>query len=344
MVAGCKLSAKGNCAVDKTGHTVPECSYNNGTKRCRKTAPRKQKPRRKTATPKRPVKSAPKPRTRSRSRSRSKTNTGVNCPQGYTTRECVDYCRTTHKLKGHDMGRCMARKHHAKVQPKRLSKPRKSSGPRSTIPKSMSDPSNWRVEQTQLGEPGKEGTVLMAQHKQSNTLGAAKTFRKTKAQSTMRKELNLMALAADAGVAATPYAFDYPNRRYIMERMDKTLPELIKAQHGVLTKAQQLRIIELLERIGEAGIYHGDPNPLNFMTDMNGQLQLIDFGFAKKIDKKLIAWGGSNPNMTSLHFLLFSPMQGLIKKGILTTKPDIILAALKKYALLIKDDFLLEWW
>ncbi len=34
---GCKMSASNRCMVDKTGHTIPECTYNSSTKRCGKT-------------------------------------------------------------------------------------------------------------------------------------------------------------------------------------------------------------------------------------------------------------------------------------------------------------------
>ena len=217
-----------------------------------------------------------------------------------------------------------------KPKPSKTTPKRKSSTSKRKPSKATPDSSSWTIIKKQLGKSGKEGTVLMAHHDKSNTLGAAKTFRKTKAQSTMRKEYDMMALAAQRGVAPNVYAFDYPKRLYIMERMDKTLPEILKGQNGVLTKAQQLRIIELYDVLDEVGLHHGDPNPLNVMTDMNGQLRLIDFGFSKMITPKLKAIFGSKPNTGSIYSLLFSPLQGLVSTGKLRQKPTTLISHLRK--------------
>jgi hypothetical protein len=52
------------------------------------------------------------------------------------------------------------------------------------------------------------------------------------------------------------------------------------------------------------GVVQNDGNPLNLMLDGNGRLYIIDYGFAKKIDKKVIKKRGPQPNvnLTLWHF------------------------------------------
>ena len=104
-------------------------------------------------------------------------------------------------------------------------------------------------------------------------MAAVKQFKKTKAVSTMRKEYSFLARAADAGAAPTPYEIDGAQRRFFMQAMSQTLPEVLASQDGALTAPQQHRILEIYSQLHDAGVYHGDANPLNFMTD--GALQSL---------------------------------------------------------------------
>jgi predicted unusual protein kinase regulating ubiquinone biosynthesis (AarF/ABC1/UbiB family) len=66
----------------------------------------------------------------------------------------------------------------------------------------------------------------------------------------------------------------------------ETMYEVIKKNK--FTNSVQKDTIEILEILDTNCIFHGDPSPLNFMTDKNGVLFIIDFGFATHIDEKFI--------------------------------------------------------
>ena len=55
-----------------------------------------------------------------------------------------------------------------------------------------------------------------------------------------------------------------------------------------LTRAQQEGVIDCAEKLDSLGILHNDGNALNLMVDEDGKVFYIDFGFSKRIDKKLL--------------------------------------------------------
>ena len=71
-----------------------------------------------------------------------------------------------------------------------------------------------------------------------------------------------------------------------MDKLDKNLFDILKENKGKLSLKTQKRMIEIFKKLDEIGVYHGDPNPLNFM-EKDGELYIIDFGFGSKIDEKL---------------------------------------------------------
>ena len=81
-----------------------------------------------------------------------------------------------------------------------------------------------------------------------------------------------------------------------MEKMDYSLLDLIKKYKGKIPKKYQQEIINIINKLDTINIFHGDPNPCNFMFK-NNKLYLIDYGFAKKIDTKLVEKHGTKtPN------------------------------------------------
>ena len=79
---------------------------------------------------------------------------------------------------------------------------------------------------------------------------------------------------------------DTDNRYIVMEKLDFNLIDYIKKNKGILSISVQKRIIEIVNKLDEIKVFHGDPNPLNFMFKGN-KLYIIDFGFSKKINSNI---------------------------------------------------------
>lgn len=156
----------------------------------------------------------------------------------------------------------------------------------------------------QLGDKGKEGITYKVAHDGHEY--AMKTFRKTKSASTLRIEAEFQKRASEIGVSPAVIEYDTVFKFIVMDKMDMHLADAIQKQ-GELFKYQQLRVINIFKRLDEANIFHGDLNIANFMLK-GRDIYLIDFGFAKEIDSKLIKkLGTSHPNH---RFMII----GLIKK------------------------------
>ena len=81
-----------------------------------------------------------------------------------------------------------------------------------------------------------------------------------------------------------------------MDKMDYSLMDLIKKYNGRIPKKYQKEIINIISVLDRIKVFHGDPNPSNFMIKDN-QMYIIDYGFAKKINDKLIEKHGTKePN------------------------------------------------
>ena len=153
----------------------------------------------------------------------------------------------------------------------------------------------------QLGEEGKEGTTYLVVDNQTNKRYAMKQFRPSKSIDRMTREAELQQTASDHGLS--PGIVDVNNhyRYIIMEKLDKSLFEILKDNNGALSDDLQKGIIKLLQKLDEIKIFHADPNPSNFMV-RGKKLFIIDYGFGKRIDKRLITKHGTeNPNM---HFMV----------------------------------------
>jgi tRNA A-37 threonylcarbamoyl transferase component Bud32 len=146
-----------------------------------------------------------------------------------------------------------------------------------------------------LGEKGKEGTVYLVEDKNRNQY-AMKTFNSKKSSNSIRRESNMQDIAASFDISPNIIEIDTVSNYIVMEKLDNTLIDIMIKQNKELTKTQQLQIIGIFKKLDEAGVLHGDPNPLNFMKK-GKRLYIIDFGFARKIDDKIIKKYGSNPNI-----------------------------------------------
>ncbi len=138
----------------------------------------------------------------------------------------------------------------------------------------------------QLGEKGKEGTVYLVQTDAGEQF-AMKQFAKTKSEKTLAKEAALLGKAAEFGIAPKMIEYDTNNNFIVMEKLDRSLFEIMRDNGGKLNKGLQREMINIFKVLDRIQIFHADPSPLNFMVDANGKLKIIDFGFAKPIDIKM---------------------------------------------------------
>lgn len=137
----------------------------------------------------------------------------------------------------------------------------------------------------QLGEKGKEGTTyLVTDH--SGKEYAMKTFRKGKSSSKLYNEYSLQKKAGKAGVAPRVHDYDTVGKWILMEKMDSHLYEYLNKSQGILTKKQQERLLEIFRKLDEINVFHNDANLCNYMIK-NGEIYLIDYGFAKEITPEL---------------------------------------------------------
>lgn len=146
----------------------------------------------------------------------------------------------------------------------------------------------------QLGKSGKEGTVYLVQYRKKEY--ALKQFRQHKVIENIEKEANIQKICAKHGISPKIKETNSVCKYIVMEKMDYSLLNLIKKYNGRIPKKYQQEIINIVDRLDTINIFHGDPNPANFMIK-NNKLYLIDYGFAKKIDDKLIEKHGTKtPN------------------------------------------------
>jgi tRNA A-37 threonylcarbamoyl transferase component Bud32 len=138
----------------------------------------------------------------------------------------------------------------------------------------------------QLGNKGKEGITYLVEDKYKKQY-AMKTFRKTKSSNTLKKEYKLQKKASKVGISPCVYEYDTVSKYIVMDKMDGHLLDAMKKQRGSLHKYQQKRILEIFRKLDSIGIFHGDANLANYMLK-GKQIYLIDYGFAKIIDDRLV--------------------------------------------------------
>jgi len=136
----------------------------------------------------------------------------------------------------------------------------------------------------QLGKSGKEGTVYLVKHR--NKEYALKQFRDHKVPGNIQKEAEIQQKCAKHGISPNIKEVNTHCKYIVMDKMDYSLLDLIKKYNGRIPKKYQQEIIKLIAMLDKIKVFHGDPNPSNFMI-RGKQLYLIDYGFAKEIDDKL---------------------------------------------------------
>lgn len=161
-----------------------------------------------------------------------------------------------------------------------------------------------------LGSKGKDGLVYLVESKDSKTKYAMKTFRANKSSKSIKEEARLQKIAAKAGISPSIIEYDTVFNYIVMEKLDHNLLDIMKAQNKDLTKTQQNQLIKIFKKLDEILIFHSDPNPLNFMMKKN-KMYIIDFGFAKEIDDKVIKKYGSTPNLSLMTLGFILKLKGL---------------------------------
>lgn len=138
---------------------------------------------------------------------------------------------------------------------------------------------------SQLGKPGKEGTVYLVVDSGTGRKYAMKTFRKTKSGKTLEKEAFYQYLASKQGISPRIIEYNSEEKYIVMEILNRTLIDVVMAQNGKLSTEQQNQILTLYKKLDSIGIMINDANPLNIM-EKDGKFYAIDYGFAKFTDHK----------------------------------------------------------
>lgn len=157
----------------------------------------------------------------------------------------------------------------------------------------------------QLGNKGKEGICYLVVNSNGKEY-AMKTFKMSKSPNTLKTEYYLQKRASLVGIAPRVVEHDEVSKYIVMEKMNCLLLDLMKKQNGILNRKQQLEIIDIYKKLDEVKVFHGDSNILNYMIK-NKKIYIIDFGFSKDIDEKLIKkLGTETPNLDimTLGFIL----------------------------------------
>jgi len=136
------------------------------------------------------------------------------------------------------------------------------------------------------GYQGKEGLVYVCKKKGGKKEYVMKKFKKTKSEKNILKEAELLSRAAKAGIAPQVIDVNTKEKWIVMEKLEKSLFDILKESEGKISKEYQKRMIEIFKKLDELGISHGDPSALNFM-EREGKLYIIDFGFGKEMKDPL---------------------------------------------------------
>ena len=133
----------------------------------------------------------------------------------------------------------------------------------------------------QLGQDGAQGVVSLVEF--PNGLKCAmKQFKSTKSSARIESEANFQKQAADADISPEVMHVDLENKRIFMEAMQCRVIDVLK--HTTTRFEDDLKGI--MDCLDDLNILHNDGNALNLMLNKRDELQIIDFGLAKKIDKK----------------------------------------------------------
>lgn len=203
----------------------------------------------------------------------------------------------------------------------------------------------------QLGKAGKEGITLLGTLAErfsgacydvpvrlsKGQQVAVKTFKKTKSLARIDKEASLQQLCALADVSPVVYGVDTENKHIVMEMM-ASLPVETYSE-GTLPDALQYQICALMHRMDNAKVMHADMNARNVMLNHAGRPYMIDFGFAKKIDAKILRKFGPHPNVK---VTLWGLVRGFRRSGVQCDIMDACVTAQEKSSYFEKGEELLS--
>lgn len=155
-----------------------------------------------------------------------------------------------------------------------------------------------------LGKPGKEGTVYktIARKRFSSTvLGstvrakrgtwlAVKYFKPRKSFARIRREAQFQQRAANVDVAPPVFGVHDDPKCIVMGCGDVLLVDIYRGD--TLPDKLQMDILNIMERLDDAGVLHNDGNARNLVL-RDHKPWLIDYGFAKELKR-----GKSNMHIT----------------------------------------------
>lgn len=161
------------------------------------------------------------------------------------------------------------------------------------------------IRERQLGEPGKDAVTW-----QVNGKYALKQFKRNKSVKKMMKEVELQTLASDVGIAPKIIDVDYDRRYILMDKLHKHMVDVNSTKY--VSDDHQKQLVKLYKKMDSIGVFHGDPNPLNYMRNKRGKLYVIDFGMASRIDsrlkKKLFT---ENPNVDIMNLTMVLKLKSM---------------------------------
>lgn len=150
----------------------------------------------------------------------------------------------------------------------------------------------------QTGYEGRDGIVFIVQDEKGKKY-ALKQFKQDKSINEIKREINFQIRASQTGISPKIRDFSLEEKYIVMDKMDIDLLTVYTKQAFNLTLDQQRKFIHILKTLDSIGIFHADPNPLNFMFK-GEKLFIIDFGLAKEIDNSVIEKSGNEPNLREM--------------------------------------------
>jgi tRNA A-37 threonylcarbamoyl transferase component Bud32 len=141
----------------------------------------------------------------------------------------------------------------------------------------------------QLGDAGKDAVTYNV-----NKKFALKQYKPRKSSAMITKEANLQRRLAEVRVCPKVIDVDTERKYILMEKLDKHLFDVNSDKS--ISPEHQKQLVKLYDQMDKARIFHGDANPLNYMTK-GKKLYVIDFGMSKEITPKLVKQLGTDrPN------------------------------------------------
>ena len=140
---------------------------------------------------------------------------------------------------------------------------------------------------------GKDGIVYAYVHRGREY--AIKQFKPQKSLNKIQLEADLQSKASRVGISPKVKECNLEKKYIRMDKLDQSLYKVMRKKGGKLPIKYQKAIVDISNKLDKIGIFHNDPNIANFMIK-DGTLYIIDYGFAKPIDERIIAKYTKTPN------------------------------------------------